>query len=173
MSKREPIIGIDLGTSTSEVAVFEDGIISVIPNHLGEMVTPSCVHFKENGEVLVGREAKELLLLHPESTFYEVKRLFGEDHTLTANGKTYSPEEVQSQIIAYLVRCASNYLKRSVTRAVITVPAYFSDRQRKQTVQAGELAGITVSRIINEPTAAALDYGLANLSDSTTLAAVL
>ncbi len=72
MSKRETIIGIDLGTSTSEVAVFEDGIISVIPNHLGEMVTPSCVHFKENGEVLVGREAKELLLLHPESTFMKL-----------------------------------------------------------------------------------------------------
>ena len=159
------IVGIDLGTSTSEVAVYKDGEIVVIPNHLGDLITPSCVHIKENGEIIVGKEAKELLLLEPECTFNEVKRLFGSEATLNAHGKTYAPEEIQSYIIAYLIRCASDYLGYEVVEAVITVPAYFSDIQRKQTVRAGELSGIKVSRIINEPTAAALDYGLANLSD--------
>jgi molecular chaperone DnaK len=159
------IIGIDLGTSTSEAAVYKDGEIVVIPNHIGELITPSCVHIKASGEVVVGKEAKELLLLEPECTFYEVKRLFGSGYTLSAHGKTYTPEEIQSYIIAYLVRCAADFLGHEVTEAVITVPAYFSDTQRKQTVRAGELAGVTVSRIINEPTAAALGYGFANLSD--------
>ena len=158
------IIGIDLGTSTSEAAVFQNGEIVVIPNHVGEFITPSCVHIKADGEIIVGKEAKELLLLEPECTFYEVKRLFGSEYTLNAHGKSYAPEEIQSYIIAYLVRCAADFLGQEVTEAVITVPAYFSDMQRKQTVRAGELAGITVSRIINEPTAAALDYGLANLT---------
>jgi molecular chaperone DnaK len=113
----------------------------------------------------VGREARELLLLKPECTFCEVKRLFGSGQNLSAHKKNYLPEEIQSHIIAYLVRCAEEYLGDKVTSAVITVPAYFSDWQRKQTVRAGELAGITVARIINEPTAAALDYGLANLAE--------
>jgi len=159
------IIGIDLGTSTSEAAVYQNDEIIVIPNHLGETVTPSCVHVQEDGTVIVGKEAKELLLLEPECTFFEVKRLFGSEQTLHARGRNYAPEEIQSHIIAYLVRCASDFLGYSVTNAVITVPAYFSDIQRKQTVRAGELAGITVSRIINEPTAAALDYGLSNLTE--------
>jgi molecular chaperone DnaK len=159
------IIGIDLGTSTSEAAVYQDGEVILIPNHLGEYITPSCVHIRKDGTAIVGREAKELLLLEPECTFYEVKRLFGGAQTLRAHGRNYAPEEIQSHIIAYLVRCASDFLGYGVTNAVITVPAYFSDIQRKQTVQAGELAGVTVSRIINEPTAAALDYGLSNLSE--------
>jgi len=159
------IIGIDLGTSTSEAAIYKDGEIIVIPNHLGEYITPSCVHIQEDGVAVVGREAKELLLLEPDNTFYEVKRLFGGGRTLSARGKDYSPEEIQSRIISYLIRCASCFLGYSVKEAVITVPAFFSDTQRKQTVRAGELAGITVSRIINEPTAAALDYGLDNLTE--------
>ena len=159
------MIGIDLGTSTSEAAVFMEGKIVVIPNHLGEIITPSCVHISKEGKITVGREARELLLLEPECTFYEVKRLFGANLSLLAHGESYSPEEIQAHIISYLVRSAEEYLGEKVTSAVITVPAYFSDTQRKQTVRAGELAGITVARIINEPTAAALDYGLANLAE--------
>ena len=159
------MIGIDLGTSTSEAAVFLQGKIVVVPNHLGEIITPSCVHISKEGKITVGREARELLLLEPECTFHEVKRLFGNTLKILAHGESYTPEEIQAHIIAYLARSAEDYLGEKVETAVITVPAYFSDAQRKQTVRAGELAGLTVARIINEPTAAALDYGLANLAE--------
>lgn len=158
------IVGIDLGTSTSEVAYLDkNGNVTVIPNKDGELITPSVIHIKHNGRAVVGAEAREFLYTRPECTFMEVKRDFGRDVTLTAHGKTYAPEEIQSSLISYLVDCAEQFTGEDVTGAIITVPAYFNDVQRKQTIRAGELANLRVERIINEPTAAALDYGLHNL----------
>ncbi len=154
-------IGIDLGTSTSEIAFLnEKGESQLIPNHLGEAITPSVVHIKEDRSVLVGLPAKELLLLEPEHTFMEIKRLLGTSTVLSARGRSYTPKELSSYIIRYLADCAENYLKESVEEVVITVPAYFTDLQRRETMEAGELAGLKVKRIINEPTAASLDYGI-------------
>ena len=160
------IIGIDLGTSTSEVAYIDKkGKVIVIPNDKKDQITPSVVHIKPTGRSVVGAEAREYLFTRPDCTFMEIKRKFGSGETLMAHGKTYSPEEIQSHIIEYLVDCAEEYTGQDVTGAVITVPAYFTDIQRKQTIKAGELAGINVERVINEPTAAALDYGLRNLTE--------
>jgi molecular chaperone DnaK len=160
------IVGIDLGTSTSEVAfVDKNGRVTVIPNEDGELITPSVVYMKHSGRALVGREAKEYLFTRPDCTFMEVKRIFGAEEKLIAHEKAYAPEEIQARIIEYLVDCAEEYTGEEVTGAVITVPAYFTDVQRKQTIRAGTLAGIQVERVINEPTAAALDYGLQNLNE--------
>ena len=160
------IIGIDLGTSTSEVAyVDEKGQVIVIPNSEGDIITPSVVHIKNGGQAVVGSEAREYLFTRPDSTFMEVKRMFGSGEKLMAHGKIYSPEEIQAHIIKYLVDCAEEHTGEDVTGAVITVPAYFTDVQRKQTIKAGELAGIKVERVINEPTAAAMDYGLKNMDE--------
>ncbi len=157
------IIGIDLGTSTSEVSVVTDGKPVLIPNKAGKFITPSVVHIGEYGN-LFGEAAAEYLLTRPECTFMEVKRLTASGETLNARGKDYTPEEIQSLLIKYLAESAEDYLGESVSRAVITVPAYFNDAQRRATARAGELAGLEVMRIINEPTAAALDYGLSNLT---------
>jgi len=158
------IVGIDLGTSTSEIAYLnKDNKVVVIPNKDGELITPSVIHIKHNGRAVIGNEARELLFTRPESTFMEVKREFGRDVKMTAHGVAYAPEEIQARLIGYLVDCAEQYTGEDVTSAVITVPAYFSDVQRKQTIRAGELANLKVERIINEPTSAALDYGLHNL----------
>jgi molecular chaperone DnaK len=159
------IVGIDLGTSTSEIACIIDGAPTVIPNTMGKLITPSVVHIREDGETLVGEDAAEYLFTRPECTFMEVKRLTGSGEALRAHGKEYSPEDMQAILLRYLVGCAETYLKEKIDRAVITVPAYFTDVQRRATTRAGELAGLSVERIINEPTAAALDYGLANLKD--------
>lgn len=159
------IIGIDLGTSTSEAAILLDGKTVMIPNHLGELITPSAIHLAADGTVTIGNAAQEKILLEPECTFIEVKRMMGEDSTLKAHGKNYTPQELSSFVLKYLVDCASEYLKETVDRVVITVPAYFSDRQRRATVEAGRLCGLTVERIINEPTAAALSYGIEHLKD--------
>ena len=159
------IVGIDLGTSTSEIACIVDGSPKLIPNSLGKLITPSVVHIGEDGTILVGEEAAEYLFTRPECTFMEVKRLTGSDEKLTAHGKEYAPEEIQAMLLRYLVGCAETYLNEKISRAVITVPAYFADVQRRATAKAGELAGLQVERIINEPTAAALDYGLANLKE--------
>jgi len=159
------IVGIDLGTSTSEIAYLDQGKPIVIPNHLGKFITPSVVHIKKDGEIIVGEEARERLLLEPECTFIEVKRQMGSDETLTAHEKTYSPQELSADILSYLISCAKEALGEDVNRAVITVPAYFTDVQRRATVEAGKLCGLTVERIINEPTAAALCYGLDHLED--------
>jgi molecular chaperone DnaK len=123
------------------------------------------VHIGQDGEILVGEEAAEYLFTRPDCTFMEVKRLTGSGETLKAHGKEYAPEEIQAMLLSYLVRCAENTLKEKIDRAVITVPAYFTDVQRRATARAGELAGLRVERIINEPTAAALDYGLSNLKE--------
>lgn len=159
------IVGIDLGTSTSEIAVIEDGKPVVIPNHLGEYITPSVVGTSDGGEIIVGREARDQLLLKPNETVIEVKRLMGTGEFVSMGGKEYSPQEISSFILAYLIDCAQKHLGENIDRAVITVPAYFSDTQRRATVEAGKLAGIKVERIINEPTAAALDYGIEHLDE--------
>lgn len=160
------IIGIDLGTSTSEAAyVNENNEVIVIPNTKDELITPSVVYLKPNGRAIVGSEAKEYMFTRPDCTFIEIKRKFGTEEKLTAHNKTYLPEDIQSRIIKYLVDCAEEHIGKEVEGAVITVPAYFTDVQRKQTIRAGELAGIKVERVINEPTAAALDYGLKNLAE--------
>ncbi|MDR1970530.1 MAG: Hsp70 family protein [Treponema sp.] len=159
------IVGIDLGTSTSEIACIVEGTPKLLPNRQGKLITPSVVHIGQDGTILVGEEAAEYLFTRPDCTFMEVKRLTGSGETLKAHGKEYAPEEIQAMLLGYLVRCAEAALKEKIKRAVITVPAYFTDVQRRATAKAGELAGLQVERIINEPTAAALDYGLSNLKD--------
>ncbi|MDR1625735.1 MAG: Hsp70 family protein [Spirochaetia bacterium] len=159
------IVGIDLGTSTSEIACIVEGAPKLLPNSLGKLITPSVVHIGQNGEILVGGEAAEYLFTRPDCTFIEVKRLTGSGEKLKAHGKEYAPEEIQAMLLSYLVRCAEASLNEKIDRAVITVPAYFTDVQRRATAKAGELAGLRVERIINEPTAAALDYGLSNLKE--------
>jgi molecular chaperone DnaK len=159
------IVGIDLGTSTSEIACIVDGTPKLIPNSQGKLITASVVHIGQDGAILVGEEAAEYLFTRPDCTFMEVKRLTGSGEILKAHGKEYAPEEIQAMLLSYLVRCAENSLNEKINRAVITVPAYFTDVQRRATAKAGELAGLYVERIINEPTAAALDYGLSNLKE--------
>lgn len=159
------IVGIDLGTSTSEIAVLKEGRPYVIPNHLGEYITPSVVGVSDNGEIIVGKEARAQLLLKPEDTVIEVKRLMGSGEKVSMAGIEYTPEKISSFILRYLVDCAETHLGEKIEKVVITVPAYFSDSQRRATVEAGELAGLTVERIINEPTAASLDYGIDHIKD--------
>lgn len=159
------IVGIDLGTSTSEIAVLKEGKPLVIPNHLGEYITLSAVGLSDDGRIIVGIEARDQLLLKPDDTVIEVKRLMGSGTTVSMGGKEYTPQQISSFILAYLIDCARKYLGEDIDRAVITVPAYFSDTQRRATVEAGKLAGIKVERIINEPTAAALDYGIEHMKE--------
>lgn len=159
------IVGIDLGTSTSEIAVLKNGKPVVIPNHLGEYITPSVVGRADDGRIIVGTEARDQLLLKPEDTVIEVKRLMGSGENVLLGGEQYTPQQISSFILAYLIECAQTYLGEEIDRAVITVPAYFSDTQRRATVEAGKLAGIKVERIINEPTAAALDYGIEHMEE--------
>jgi molecular chaperone DnaK len=158
--------GIDFGTSTSEIAyVDNNGKIIIVPNHLGEMITPSVVYIAENGSSIVGLEAKEKALLEPENTFLEVKRLFGQNTELQARNKVYSPVDAAAMIIRYLSDCAQKHSGQTVDSAVITVPAYFTDSQRKDVMAAGKAAGLVVERIINEPTAASLDYGIEHMRE--------
>ena len=152
------IIGIDLGTTNSCVSVFEGGEAKVIANASGGRTTPSVVAFK-NGEMLVGEKAKHQAVINPE-TISSIKRLMGTNKKVKANGKEYTPEEVSAMILGDLKKTAEDYLGEKVTKAVITVPAYFNDSQRQATKNAGKIAGLEVERIINEPTAAALAYGL-------------
>ena len=152
------IIGIDLGTTNSCVCVLEAGEPKVIPNKEGERTTPSVVAFK-NGERIVGAAAKRQAITNP-NTISSIKRLMGTDKKVEAEGKKYSPEEISAMILSNLKESAEAYLGESVTKAVITVPAYFNDAQRQATKNAGKIAGLDVERIINEPTAAALAYGL-------------
>ena len=152
------IIGIDLGTTNSCVCVLEAGEPKVIPNKEGERTTPSVVAFK-NGERIVGAAAKRQAITNP-NTISSIKRLMGTDKKVEDEGKKYSPEEVSAMILSNLKESAETYLGESVTKAVITVPAYFNDAQRQATKNAGKIAGLEVERIINEPTAAALAYGL-------------
>ncbi|HPF83428.1 MAG TPA: molecular chaperone DnaK [Bacilli bacterium] len=161
------IIGIDLGTTNSCVCVFEGGEAKVIANPEGERTTPSVVAFK-NGEIIVGGAAKRQTVVNPD-TVSSVKRLMGTKEKVSANDKKYTPEEISAMILGDLKKTAEAYLGEKVTRAVITVPAYFNDSQRQATKNAGKIAGLEVERIINEPTAAALAYGLDKQDDSQTV----
>ena len=152
------IIGIDLGTTNSCVSVLEAGEAKVIPNPEGGRTTPSVVAFK-NGERIVGDAAKRQMVTNKD-TISSIKRLMGSDKKVEAAGKEYTPEEISAMILSYLKDYAEGYLGEKVTKAVITVPAYFNDAQRQATKNAGKIAGLEVERIINEPTAAALAYGL-------------
>jgi len=186
------VIGIDLGTTNSCVAVYEGGEAKIIPNKEGKNTTPSVVAFTDKGETLVGDPAKRQAITNPDKTIYSVKRIMGlmmnEENAREAHdkvtykivdkngmaavdvaGKVYTPQEVSAKILAKLKEDAEAYLGQPVTDAVITVPAYFNDSQRKATKEAGTIAGLNVLRIINEPTASALAYGLENKSDETVI----
>ena len=154
------IIGIDLGTTNSCVAVMEGGEPVVIANSEGARTTPSVVGFTKTGDRLVGQVAKRQAITNPENTVASIKRYMGTDHKVTLNGKEYTPQQVSAMILQKLKADAEAYLGETVTEAVITVPAYFNDSQRQATKDAGTIAGLNVSRIINEPTAAALAYGV-------------
>ena len=153
-------IGIDLGTTNSVVAVMEGGKPTVIANAEGSRTTPSIVGFSKTGEKLVGQLAKRQAILNPDKTIASIKRHMGEDYKVNIDGKDYTPQEISAMILRKLADDASNYLGEKVTSAVITVPAYFNDAQRQATKDAGKIAGLDVLRIVNEPTAASLAYGL-------------
>ena len=153
-------IGIDLGTTNSCVAVMEGGEPVVIANSEGARTTPSVVGFTKTGDRLVGQVAKRQAITNPENTVSSIKRQMGTDHKVTLNGKEYTPQQVSAMILQKLKADAEAYLGEPVTEAVITVPAYFNDSQRQATKDAGTIAGLNVKRIINEPTAASLAYGI-------------
>src|ERR1044071_1386149 len=183
------IIGIDLGTTNSVVAVMEGGEAKVIPNAEGNRTTPSVVAFAKSGERLVGQVAKRQSITNPKNTIFSIKRFMGRKHNevseemkmvpytieraengdvrVAVEGKKYSPPEISAMILGKLKQAAEDYLGEKVDRAVITVPAYFNDSQRQATKDAGRIAGLTVDRRVNEPTAAALAYGLDKKKDQT------
>ena len=163
------IIGIDLGTTNSCVAVMEGGKPTVIPNQEGSRTTPSIVAFTKNGERLVGEPAKRQAVTNADKTIASIKRQMGKDYHVTIDGKQYSPQQISAMILQKLKADAENYLGETVSEAVITVPAYFNDAQRQATKDAGKIAGLDVKRIINEPTAAALAYGLDNENEQKIL----
>ena len=187
MSSGEKIIGIDLGTTNSVVSIMEGGEAKVIPNLEGNRITPSVVAFTDKGETLVGEPAKRQAVTNPKNTVYSVKRFMGRRHNevqseekivpykiiggpeeyvkIEAGSKTYTPPEISASILRKLKEAAESYLGHKVNKAVVTVPAYFNDAQRQATKDAGQIAGLDVSRIINEPTAAALAYGLEKKND--------
>lgn len=154
------IVGIDLGTTNSLIAVWDNGAARLIPNSLGQMLTPSCVSVDDNDAILVGQAARERLQTHPQASAANFKRLMGSDKTLHLGKRAFRPEELSALVLRSLKEDAEAALGHPVTEAVITVPAYFSDAQRKATRTAGELAGLKVERLLNEPTAAALAYGI-------------
>lgn len=156
------IIGIDLGTTNSCTAVMEGGKAVVIHNAEGSRTTPSVMALTKNGERLIGDAAKRQSAANPERTVASIKRHMGTDYRVKLDGKKYLPQEISAQILMKLKDDAESYLGTQVTEAVITVPAYFNDAQRQATKDAGRIAGLDVKRIINEPTAAALAYGLDN-----------
>lgn len=158
------VIGIDLGTTNSCVAILEGGEPVIIPNAEGNRTTPSIVAFTKSGERLVGETAKRQAITNPDRTIVSIKREMGTDHKIIIDGVTHSPQDISAMILGKLKADAESYLGEKVTEAVITVPAYFSDAQRQATKDAGRIAGLEVKRIINEPTAASLSYGLDKLA---------
>ncbi|MBQ2230430.1 MAG: Hsp70 family protein, partial [Oscillospiraceae bacterium] len=154
------IIGIDLGTTNSCVAVMEGGEPVVIANVEGARTTPSVVAFSKDGERMVGQVAKRQAITNPDRTIASIKREMGSNYKVTIDNKSYAPQEISAMVLQKLKSDAEAYLGQKVTEAVITVPAYFTDAQRQATKDAGRIAGLDVKRIINEPTAAALAYGL-------------
>ena len=163
------IIGIDLGTTNSCVAIMEGGSASIITNAEGARTTPSVVNIKDNGEIIVGEIAKRQAITNPTSTVLSIKTHMGSDYKVHINGKDYTPQEISAMILKKLKKDAEAYLGEEVKEAVITVPAYFTDAQRQATKDAGAIAGLEVKRIINEPTAAALAYGLDKNKDEKVL----
>ncbi len=163
------VLGIDLGTTFSCMAIMEGGEATVIPNAEGGRTTPSVVAFSKTGERLVGQVAKRQAVTNPEGTVMSIKRHMGSDYKVTLNGKEYTPQEISAMILQKLKADAEAYLGEKIEQAVITVPAYFTDSQRQATKDAGKIAGLEVLRIINEPTAAALAYGLDKGEDHTIL----
>ncbi len=163
-TKREKILGIDLGTTNSAAALMMGGKPVVIPSAEGPTVAgkmfPSVVAFTKDGQLLVGEPARRQAITNPEGTIREVKRYMGTNKTITLHGKDYTPQQISAFILQKILRDAETYLGEKVTKAVITVPAHFNDNQRQATIDAGEIAGLSVTRIVNEPTAAALAYGL-------------
>ena len=163
-TKREKIIGIDLGTTNSAAAVMMGGTPAVIPSAEGPTVAgkmfPSVVAFTKDGQLLVGQSASRQAVTNPEGTIREAKRHMGTDRKITLHGKDYTPQQISSFILQKILRDTETYMGEKVTKAVITVPAHFNDNQRQATIDAGEIAGLSVTRIVNEPTAAALAYGL-------------
>jgi molecular chaperone DnaK len=163
-TKREKILGIDLGTTNSAAALMMGGKPVVIPSAEGPTVAgkmfPSVVAFTKEGQLLVGEPARRQAITNPEGTIREVKRYMGTNKTITLHGKDYTPQQISAFILQKILRDAETYLGEKVTKAVITVPAHFNDNQRQATIDAGEIAGLSVTRIVNEPTAAALAYGL-------------
>ena len=168
MSK-EKILGIDLGTTNSCISVIEGGKATVIPNAEGSRTTPSVVHITSDGERIVGDAAKKQSIVKPKETVSSIKTHMGEDHKVDIHGKKYTPQEISSMTLAKLKKDAESYVGGEIKKAVITVPAYFSDSQRQATKDAGKIAGFEVERIINEPTAAALAYGLDKANSHTIL----
>ena len=163
------VIGIDLGTTNSVVSVLEGGEPTVITNPEGSRITPSVVGFTKDGQRLVGQLAKRQAVSNPDRTIASIKRHMGDNYKVTIDGKSYTPQEISAMVLQKLKSDAEAYLGETVTQAVITVPAYFSDAQRQATKDAGKIAGLEVLRIINEPTAAALAYGLDKDNDETVL----
>src|SRR3989338_2432537 len=153
------IVGVDLGTTFSAVAVMEGGKQKIIQNSEGRNITPSVVSIK-NGEIIVGEIAKRNAVVNPRNTIRSIKRLMGTKEKIKIEGKDYSPEEISAMILQKLKKDAEAYLGQEIKDAVITVPAYFNDAQRQATKDAGKIAGFDVKRIVNEPTAAAIAYGL-------------
>lgn len=163
------VIGIDLGTTNSVVAYMEGGQPAIINNAEGSRLTPSVVAFTKEGERLIGLLAKRQAVTNPEKTIQSIKRYMGTDHKVKIDDKEYTPQEISAMILQKLKQDAESFLGEKITKAVITVPAYFSDSQRQATKDAGTIAGLEVLRIINEPTAAALAYGLDKENDQTIL----
>lgn len=155
-----PLLGIDLGTTNSLIAVWQDGEARLIPNAVGEVLTPSVVSVDDDGSILVGQAARSRLTTHPERTAAAFKRFMGSDKRYALGEHRFTPEELSALVLGALKQDAEAHLGCAVSEAVISVPAYFSDEQRKRTVFAAELAGLKVQRLINEPTAAAMAYGL-------------
>ncbi len=164
-----PLIGIDLGTTHSLCAVFVDGAPKLIPNAHGSVLTPSVVGVTSNGQMLVGEAARQLRITQPETTASQFKRWMGEDRTVILGGKSFTPPELSSLVLRSLVDDAQAYLGQEITEAVITVPAYFNEHQRRATRAAGKLAGLDVRRVLNEPTAAALSYGFHRAEETENL----
>lgn len=163
----DTIIGIDLGTSTSEAAIIRDGKPEMILNYDGEVITPSAVGTDQDKNFVFGDKAKAQYLMAPEDTVIEVKRKIGTKEKIHMGGKEFTPVEISAMLLSHIKDYVSEYLKEEVSRAVISVPAYFDDLQRQETVEAGKLAGFTVERIINEPTAAALSYGIGHMEEES------
>jgi len=164
------ILGIDLGTTNSAFAVMEGGDPEIITNEEGERTTPSVVAFTDEGERLVGKPAKNQAVQNPDRTIQSIKRHMGDDdYTVEVDDEEYTPEQISAMVLQKIKRDAEEYLGEEVEKAVITVPAHFDDTQRQATKDAGEIAGLEVERILNEPTAAALAYGMDDAEDKTVL----